>query len=77
MKVKEIKDIVSLSENIQTLKAFLQEFHEPGMNGIVSYRVGKNTPAVLSVEYDSELYRIINDYLERHLSEMEKQLEKK
>lgn len=73
----EIKRIMQLSENIQTLKTFLNEFHEPSMKGLVSYNAGKKTPAVLSVSYDSELYGIINDYLKRHLSELEKQLENK
>lgn len=73
----EIKRIMQLAENIQTLKTFLNEFHEPSMKGLVSYNAGKKTPAVLSVSYDSELYGIINDYLERHLSELEKQLENK
>ncbi len=75
MTVEKFKETMKLADEIETMETFQNAFHEPCMKNINAYRIGVDVPAILSIESDSELFQLIDNYLERQLSEMKKKFE--
>lgn len=76
MTVEKLKETMKLADEIETMEKFQKAFHEPCMKGLIAYRIGVNEPAILSIESDSELFQLIDEYLGKKLSEMKKKFEK-
>lgn len=75
MTIEKLKETMKLAEEIETTEKFQKAFHEPCMKGLLAYRIGVKEPATLSIESDSELFQLIDEYLGKKLSEMKKQFE--
>lgn len=75
MTAEKLKETMKLADEIETMDAFQKAFHEPYVNGIYAYRAGRKEPVMINIEIDSELFRLIDDYLGRQLTEMKKKFE--
>lgn len=75
MTIEKLKETMKLADEIETTEKFQKAFHEPCIKGLLAYRIGVKEPATLSIEGDSELFQLIDEYLGKKLSEMKKQFE--
>lgn len=75
MTTEKLKETMKLADELETIETFQKAFHEPYVKGIYAYKAGTKEPVEINLEIDSELFRLIDDYLGRKLTEMKKKFE--
>lgn len=74
MTISQFKSGKELMGKIQELQEFQKAFHDPYINIIraCAYDGQINKTKELEIKTDSELHKLIDDYVERQLSELKK-----
>ncbi len=75
MTIEQLEKGKKLAEEMRKLEEFYNAFHEPFMKGLLAYRTGVKEPATLSINRDSGLYKLIDDYIANELKQIKKQFE--
>lgn len=75
MTTEQLENGKKLAEEIKELEKFQRAFREPCMKSILAHSMNADKFFHLSIESDSELYRIIDDYVSGELAEVKKQFE--
>lgn len=76
MTIKQLEQGKKLSEEIKALEKFQRAFREPCMKTILAHSMNADKPFHLSIESESKLYKIIDDYISGELVEVKKKFEK-
>lgn len=75
MTIEQLGKGKKLAEKIKALDEFQNAFREHCMKSVVAHSMDTDKPFHLSIETDSKLYKIIDDYVSEELAELKKQFE--
>ncbi len=75
MTIEQLGKGKKLAEEIKELEKFQRAFREPCMKTILAHSMNAEKPFHLSIESDSKLYKIIDDYVSKELLKLKKQFE--
>ncbi|NBH15615.1 hypothetical protein D3Z36_15995 [Lachnospiraceae bacterium] len=75
MTIEQLGKGKKLAEKIKELDEFQNAFREHCMKTVLAHSMNSEKPFRLDIETDSELYKIIDDYVSGKLSELKKQFE--
>lgn len=75
MTIEQLGKGKKLAEKIERLDEFQNAFREPCMKSVLAHSMNADKPFHLSIESGSELYKIIDDYVSKELSELKRRFE--
>lgn len=75
MTIEQLGKGKKLAEKIERLDEFQNAFREHCMKSVVAHSMNADKPFHLSIETDSKLYKIIDNYVSEELAELKRQFE--